>query len=69
MKPIRADGYLFAQDYALELWKGLREGRTVTPYVLEPLEGEGASIYFELRVTKVGEKKLPSVRASAQRRG
>jgi len=62
VKPIRANQYLFAIDFVKAMLEGLRENRTVTPFVLEAApDSEAPPIEFELRVKRIGGKTLPRV--------
>ena len=65
----RANEKLLACEFQQDMLQGLRDGYSVTRYVLEPLRSvEGDSIEFEIVVTKVGDTRVPRVtQATAQR--
>lgn len=59
---IRANSYLLAYDYILQMFKNAEKGVTVTPYVLEGDTPEQESIEFEMRVTKIGKTRVSATR-------
>ena len=65
----RANEKLLASEFHLDILHGLRDGYSVTRYVLEPLRSvEGDNIEFEIVVTKIGDVRVPRVtQATAQR--
>ena len=70
MKRIRANTYLLASEYAIAMLKSLRDGVTVTEFVLEPHveDDKLPSIEFELRVTRYGNDRLPRVTTAMSKR-
>ena len=65
----RANEKLLACEFHSDILQGLRDGYSVTRYVLEPLRSvEGDNVEFEIVVTKVGDVRVPRVtQATAQR--
>lgn len=60
--PVRANALLWANDVWLEILGWLREGRSVTEFVLEPRsDDEGPDIRFEIVVKQYGKRRLPRV--------
>lgn len=58
---IRANSYLLAQEVWLDMLRGLGERRLVTQYVLHPAKDDGdmKDIEFEVRVTRIGDTRMP----------
>lgn len=58
----RANEKFLAAEFFTDILQGLREGRSVTRYVLEPMRAvEGDNIEFEIVVTRVGKLRVPRV--------
>lgn len=61
-EPKRANSMLFANEFFSDMLKGLRNGRSVTKYRLDPLkDDEAPAIEFEVRVTRYGKDRVPRV--------
>ena len=68
VKRIRANSYLLAQEYIVQMFKSAELGVSVTPYVLE---GDGTPgkehIEFEMRITKIGNSRISASRTPAKK--
>lgn len=58
--PIQTNQLLFIADLFKKMFDGMKEGATVTRYVIEA-QGGGDQVEFEVRVTRIGKKRLPRV--------
>lgn len=58
VKLIRANSYLLAHDYILQMFKSAEQGVSVVRYVLEGDTPDQDAVEFEMRVTKIGNTRI-----------